>query len=95
MDVVTLAIQSFKVDRDTLLPLIHQTWQPLKLLFESDNINVVAKAFSALHIMGKLGKDFIHRRTVNDVLPSIMKYIGKLKTMVADKRFDLKFYEIM
>jgi len=81
-----MALQSFEVDRDTLLPLIHQSWQPLKLLFESDNINVVAKAFSALHVMAKLGKDFIHRRTVNDVLPSIMKYIVNLKAMVEDKR---------
>ena len=39
-----------------MLPLIHQVWQPLKLLFESDNIFVVAKAFKALHVFAVCAK---------------------------------------
>ena len=69
----------FSVFRETLLPLIHQVWQPLKLLFESENIFVVSKAFKALHVFAVCAKDFIHRRTLTDVFPAIIKYLKKLK----------------
>jgi hypothetical protein len=54
-------------------------WQPLKLLFESENIFVVSKAFKALHVFAVCAKDFIHRRTLTDVFPAIIKYLKKLK----------------
>ena len=73
------------MDRDELLPLVHQSWQPLKLLFYSDNIFIVAKAFQVLHVFARCAKDFIHRRTLTDVFPPIIKYLKKLRLMVKDR----------
>ena len=72
----------FNLFRDTLLPLVHQVWQPLKLLFDSDNIFVVAEAFKVLKIFASHAKDFIHRRTVQEVFPAIVKYLHKLKVIL-------------
>lgn len=87
LEIVSTAVQIIRADKEILLPLVHQSWQPLKLLFESDNIFVVSKAFKALHIFASSAKDFIHRRTLTDVFPSIVKYLQKLKAMVSDRRF--------
>ena len=73
------------MDREELLPLVHQSWQPLKLLFRSDNIFIVAKAFQLLHVFARCAKDFIHRRTLTDVFPPIMDYLKKLTIMVKDR----------
>ena len=65
----------FNLFRDTLLPLVHQVWQPLKLLFDSE-------AFKVLKIFASHAKDFIHRRTVQEVFPAIVKYLHKLKVIL-------------
>ena len=67
------------------MPLVHQSWQPLKLLFHSNNIFIVAKAFDLLHVFAVCAKDFIHRRTLTDVFPPIMKYLKKLTLMAKDR----------
>ena len=73
------------MDKDELLPLVHQSWQPLKLLFQSENIFIVAKAFQMLHVFARYAKEFIHRRTLTDVLPPILNYLKKLDLMVKDR----------
>lgn len=65
--------------RDEVLPLVHQSWKPLKLLFNCDNLFVVAKAFHVLRVIGQVAKDFIHRRALSDVFPSVARYITKLQ----------------
>ena len=73
------------MERDELLPLVHQCWQPLKLLFQSNNIFIVAKAFQLLHVFARCAKEFIHRRTLTDVFPPIVSYLDKLNHMVKDR----------
>ena len=63
---------------------MHQTWQPLKLLFNSNNLFVVEKAFNVLKIMAKCAKDFIRRRTLDDVFPDLLTYIKKLQVSLLE-----------
>jgi hypothetical protein len=67
--------------RNELLPLVHQTWQPLKLLFSSSNIFVVDKAFHVLRVLALCAKDFIRKRTLDDVFPNLVKYLRKLQVV--------------
>ena len=87
MKIVAYAVKVVQVDQETLLPLIHQTWQPLKLLFESDNIFVVSEAFSVLRIFAAVAKDFIHRRTVDEAFPGVMRCLHRIKSVVQDRNF--------
>ena len=65
--------------RNEVLPLVHQTWQPLKLLFTSNNLFVVEKAFGVLKILANCAKDFIRKRTIEDVFPALANYLRKLQ----------------
>ena len=85
LGIVSNAIPLLEMDKDELLPLVHQSWQPLKLLFQSENIFIVAKAFQMLHVFARYAKEFIHRRTLTDVLPPILNYLKKLDLMVKDR----------
>ena len=87
MKIVAHAVKVVQVDQETLLPLIHQTWQPLKLLFESDNIFVVSEAFYVLRIFAAVAKDFIHRRTVDEAFPGVMRCLHRIKAVVQDRNF--------
>ena len=88
LEIVANAISVIEMDRDELLPLVHQSWQPLKLLFQSNNIFIVAKAFQLLHVFARCAKDFIHRRTLTDVFPPILNYLKKLTTMTKDRELQ-------
>ena len=62
-----------------LLPLVHQAWQPLKLLFRSTNIFIVDEAFKCLVVMANCARDFIRRRTLTDVLPPLLTFFKTLQ----------------
>ena len=64
--------------QETILPLVHQVWQPLHLLFKSNNIFVVEKAFRCLRVIGEHARDFVHKRTVTDVLPPLLTFFKSL-----------------
>lgn len=68
-----------------LLPLVHQAWQPLKLLFRSTNIFIVDEAFKCLVVMANCARDFIRRRTLTDVLPPLLTFFKTLQVMVTDR----------
>ena len=85
LEIVANSICIIDEDREELLPLVHQSWQPLKLLFHSNNIFIVAKAFDLLHVFAECAKDFIHKRTLTDVFPPIMNYLKKLTIMAKDR----------
>jgi len=72
-------------DQLVLLPLVHQVWHPLKLLFKSNNIFVVDKAFECLMVIARYSRDFVHRRTVTDVFPPLLKFFQTLQVMVNDR----------
>jgi len=71
--------------QETILPLVHQTWHPLRLLFKSTNIFIVDKAFECLMVIAKHARDFVHKRTVTDVFPPLLKFFQTLQLMVADR----------
>eukprot|EP00092_Neocalanus_flemingeri_P022609 GFUD01024522.1.p1 GENE.GFUD01024522.1~~GFUD01024522.1.p1 ORF type:complete len:985 (+),score=312.04 GFUD01024522.1:63-3017(+) len=71
--------------QETLLPLVHQTWHPLRLLFKSTNIFIVDKAFECLMVIAKHARDFVHKRTVTDVFPPLLKFFQTLQLMVSDR----------
>ncbi len=71
--------------RDELLPLVHLSWQPLKLLFTSDNIFIVDRAFAVLRVFAVSAGDFIQRRTITDVFPPLVKYIRRLQVLQTSK----------
>ena len=56
MEIVGEAILQIKMEENELLPLVHLSWQPLKLLFNSNNLFVVEKAFNVLRIMAQCAK---------------------------------------
>uniref|UniRef100_A0A0K2TTF3 TELO2interacting protein 1 homolog [Ceratitis capitata] n=1 Tax=Lepeophtheirus salmonis TaxID=72036 RepID=A0A0K2TTF3_LEPSM len=85
MEIILSCIKTSNLPDDELLPLVHQIWQPLKLLFESDNIFVVDRAFSLLNILAQTSKDFIRRRSEQDVFPHIIMYLSRLKSLKASK----------
>ena len=66
---------------DELLPLIHLSWQPLRVLFVSENLFIVTKAFSVLRVLAKCSGDFIRKRTLTDALPPLLKYISRLQVI--------------
>jgi len=73
-------------DKQTvILPLVHDAWHPLKLLFRSSNIFVVDEAFQCLMVMARHARDFIRRRTVSDVFPHLLTFFKTLQVMVADR----------
>ena len=71
----------FFLSRDELLPLVHLSWQPLKLLFTSENLFIVEKAFSVVRVFAECAGEFIHKRALTDVFPAIMAYIKRLQVI--------------
>ncbi len=65
--------------REELLPLLHQCWQPLKLLFDSSNLFVLEKAFGVVLVFARCAGDFVASRTVKDVLPPMLNSTRKLQ----------------
>jgi len=72
-------------NQEVILPLVHQTWHPLRLLFNSPNIFIVERAFDCLMVIAKHARDFVHKRTVSDVFPPLLKFFQTLQLMVADR----------
>ena len=64
-----------------LLPLVHQAWHPLKLLFRSTNIFIVDEAFRCLVVMANCARDFIRKRTLTDVLPPLLTFFKTLQVV--------------
>jgi len=85
MEIVGISIIGLKMEENEVLPLVHQTWQPLKLLFTSNNLFLVEKAFGVLKILANCAKDFIRKRTIEDVFPALASYLRKLQVMVEDR----------
>ena len=52
------------------------------MLFDSDNIFMVDRAFAVLRVFAAAARDFIHRRTLTDVFPVLLKYVRRLQVRV-------------
>lgn len=75
METLTWGIAILKCHEDALLPLVHQIWAPLALRFNDDNPVVLRNAFQMLITLADSAKDFIHRRTVDEVVPTLNKIL--------------------
>lgn len=65
-------------DEDTLLPLVHQFWAPLVSRLNSDyrqNLEINLCAFECLVSMASCAKDFIMRRTLDNILPRLCLFL--------------------
>uniref|UniRef100_A0A182PPY3 Uncharacterized protein n=1 Tax=Anopheles epiroticus TaxID=199890 RepID=A0A182PPY3_9DIPT len=58
-----------------LLPLVHNIWFNFTERFSDRNPAVVSNAFELLLTMAQLSKDFIRKRSLDDVLPKLYKFM--------------------
>ncbi|KAG6445046.1 hypothetical protein O3G_MSEX003662 [Manduca sexta] len=77
LQVLERALAVLAPHEDHLLPLVHEAWAPLVTRFELSEPPVLKKALQLLVTMAELSKDFIHARTVKEVLPHMYKYLNK------------------
>lgn len=63
IDSLAIGLEIIRHIDGELLPMIHQIWLPfVERLKETDTI-VLQKCFSLLIVLGRLGKDFLYKRT--------------------------------
>ena len=94
LDIVTCCLDLLAVtpgqlpgeQQEHILPLVHDVWQPLKLVFKSSNIFLVEKGFDCLLVIAKHARDFVHRRTVADVFPPLLKFFQTLEVSECEAR---------
>ncbi|XP_073816229.1 telo2 interacting protein 1 isoform X2 [Musca autumnalis] len=60
-----------------LLPLVHLIWSPLVEKFRQKNALVLNRCFSLLEILAKCAKDFITKRSLDDVIPFLKNFLQK------------------
>uniref|UniRef100_A0A182T0Z1 TTI1 C-terminal TPR domain-containing protein n=1 Tax=Anopheles maculatus TaxID=74869 RepID=A0A182T0Z1_9DIPT len=65
-------LQSYE---NQLLPLVHNIWFNFTERFSDRNPAVVSNAFDLLLTLGRLAKDFIRNRSLDDVLPKLYKFM--------------------
>ncbi|KAL0275218.1 UNVERIFIED_CONTAM: hypothetical protein PYX00_003144 [Menopon gallinae] len=66
-------------DRENeLLPLVHKIWSPLVTRFEQvvDPL-LINRSFTLLYNLSRTSKDFIRRRTLKNVLPTLQYFLSK------------------
>lgn len=60
---------------DHFLPMIHQMWYPFTKQFQVKNLVILQRSFKLLSIIAELAKDFVHKRSNDDVIPVINKFL--------------------
>lgn len=60
---------------DELLPLVHLLWHPLVEKFRQKDSVVLNRCFSLLHILALHAKEFILKRSLNDVIPQLKQFL--------------------
>ncbi|XP_055523883.1 TELO2-interacting protein 1 homolog [Wyeomyia smithii] len=58
-----------------LLPLVHQIWFNFAERFADSSVVVIGRAFDLLVTLAQLAKDFIRKRTLDDVLPRLVVFM--------------------
>lgn len=81
LNVVGQSCLILKPFQDDLLPLVHKVWKPFVRRFSDAEQVVAMKAFDTLRLIGFAAEDFLRRRVVDDVLPSVVKTLQKLGTV--------------
>uniref|UniRef100_A0A1I8N890 Uncharacterized protein n=1 Tax=Musca domestica TaxID=7370 RepID=A0A1I8N890_MUSDO len=62
---------------NVLLPLVHLIWSPLVEKFRQRNALVLNRCFALLEILAKCAKDFITKRSLDDVIPFLKSFLQK------------------
>lgn len=58
-----------------LLPLVHQMWYPFTKQFQMNNLVVLQYSFNLLMYIASIARDFIHKRSLNDTIPVLNKFL--------------------
>lgn len=88
METLTWGVSILKLHEDELLPLVHLIWAPLSRRFTDENPVVLRNAFRMLITLADSAKEFIHRRTVDEVVPTLNKILKSSWTIVAKTKED-------
>ncbi|XP_053690294.1 TELO2-interacting protein 1 homolog [Sabethes cyaneus] len=68
-------IRLLRDHENQLLPLVHQIWFNFSERFADSNVVVIGRAFDLLVTLAQLAKDFIRKRTLDDVLPRLTVFM--------------------
>uniref|UniRef100_A0A1Q3F3A1 Uncharacterized protein n=1 Tax=Culex tarsalis TaxID=7177 RepID=A0A1Q3F3A1_CULTA len=74
---LTEGIALLQPHENQLLPLVHQIWYNFAERFADPHPVVVSAAFDLLVTLAKLARDFIRRRTLDDVLPRLSAFMAE------------------
>jgi hypothetical protein len=59
------------------LPMIHQMWYPFTKQFQMKNLVILQHSFRLLGMIGKLAKDFVHKKSTEDIIPTVNKFLNQ------------------
>lgn len=69
---------------DELLPLVHLIWAPLSKRFSDQNPIILRSCVRMLITLARSAKEFIHRRTIDEVLPLLNGILTKNCNILPD-----------
>lgn len=80
--------------QNQLLPMIHQMWYPFTKQFQSRNLVVLQNSFRLFLLIAELAKDFVCKRSTDDVFPVLNKFLnhsmGKNAKLSYSQEFKLQ-----
>uniref|UniRef100_A0A1B0CSV5 TTI1 C-terminal TPR domain-containing protein n=1 Tax=Lutzomyia longipalpis TaxID=7200 RepID=A0A1B0CSV5_LUTLO len=78
LELLTSGIAILTPYEDKLLPVVHLIWFPLAEKFKSQNPIILRQCFNLLCLLAQSSQDFIHKRTISDVIPTINKFLAEV-----------------
>ena len=73
-------LEIIKNYENELLPLVHQLWYPFTKQFQMNNLVVLQYSFNLLTFIASIARDFIHKRSLNDTIPVLNKFLLNCST---------------
>ncbi|XP_059611760.1 uncharacterized protein LOC132258449 [Phlebotomus argentipes] len=71
LELMTVGISVLSGCEEKLLPIVHLVWFPLSEKFKCNNPVILRQCFRLLLLLARTSKDFILKRTLSDVIPTI------------------------
>ncbi|XP_023292391.2 uncharacterized protein LOC111675781 [Lucilia cuprina] len=93
LECLTCGIPLLRGYDNELLPLIHLTWSPLVEKFRQKNALVLNRCFSLLEILATYGKDFITKRSLDDVMPFLKNFLQQAAVHSAKETITVQTQE--
>lgn len=78
LDIVHAALPLLSVHEDTLLPALHEIWNPVasRMRGRTDvELSVLRKSFSVACALASFGKDFLRQRAIGSVLANALNFL--------------------